>query len=332
MQTRRFTDARSQPKTQAEEAPCGACGGVRSTKRVCSVCMSRPCLDRRLRSALRNGAPLARVATPLFAFLCTLWSVPVSAQPKPEETCPAPPFPTGQAAENRARKIFQYAVGVEATSPREAFELYKCARKLSDRPVIALRLGTLGDTLGEVDTALVALTHYLELAGADAPDADEIKRKVEALRAKKRANDPSVVVDGTPLETEPKKAPPPPPPKSEKAEGMRTRTIVGLATAGAGVIIGGVGGYLLYDARNKSEDLAKTPPGRVLWDGPQGEGKLDQAKSRQTLGIVGISAGGAIAITGLVLCLTGSAGPPKNVELSAAPLPGGFVTATTLRF
>ncbi len=290
--------------------------------------MSRPCLARRPRSAVARTVLLASAG----ALVGVLWADVAAAQPKPDETCPPPPLPTGQAAENRARKIFQYAVGIEATSPREAFELYKCARKLSDRPVIALRLGTLGDTLGETDTALVALTHYLELAGADAPDAEEIKRKVDALRAKKRAADPGVVVDGTPVEPEPKKPPPPPPPPPEKPAGMRTRTVVGLVTTGVGVALGGVGGYLLYDARNKSEDLAKTPPGKVLWDSPQGEGKLDQAKLGQTLGIVGISAGGAIAITGIVLCLTGSPGPTKNVELSAAPLPGGFTTATTLHF
>ena len=265
------------------------------------------------------------------ALTWTLTVGPAEAQPRADESCPPPPLPTGQAAENRARKIFQYAVGIEATQPREAFDLYKCARRLSDRPVIALRLGTLAETLGDTDTALVALTNYLELAGADAPDADDIRKRLEALRETKRASEPGVVVSGTPIEDaslkKPVKADPAP---ATSSGGASTRTLAGLATAGAGVVVAGISGYLLYDARAKSEELAKTPPGRVFWDSPQGEGKLQTARGRQTLGIVGVSVGGALIVGGLVVWLTGS--PPKQVEMTAGPLPGGFAAGTSVRF
>jgi hypothetical protein len=259
------------------------------------------------------------------------WSHPALAEPpKPDETCPAPPYPTGQAAENRARKIFQRAVTLEAGSPREAFELYQCARKLSDKPVLALRLGTLGESLGETDIALAALASYLELAGADAPDAEEIRKRIETLREKKRAAAPSVEVSGTPIEdpaaSSTSAASPPPPVRSPR------RTIAGLATLGAGAIVAGVGGFLLYDARSTSNELAQTPPGRVYWDSPEGQGKLDQAKSRQTMGIVGVSLGGALAVTGVVLLLTGSPGPTKQVEVAAGPVRGGFAASTSWSF
>lgn len=269
------------------------------------------------------------VAVAAFASAFGADAAPAFAEPpKPDETCPSPPFPTGQAAENRARKIFQRAVTLEAGSPREAFELYQCARKLSDKPVLALRLGTLGESLGETDVALAALSSYLELAGSDAPDAEEIRKRIEALRQKKRRETPSVEVTGTPIEE---------PPPSEKAAPSSTRrgrgrTVAGLVTLGAGAVVAGVGGYLLYDARAKSDALAQTPPGRVFWDSPDGQGKLDQAKSRQTVGIVGLSLGGALAVTGVVLLLTGSSGPTKQVEVAAGPVRGGFTAGGTLHF
>jgi hypothetical protein len=284
-------------------------------------------MPRAVRLSLSSWRPALCAAITLGALLATRHA---AAEQRSDEACPTPPFPTGQAAENRARKIFQYAVSIETTRPRDAFELYKCARKLSDRPVIALRLGTLGETLGETDMALVALTHYLELAGADAPDADDIRRRLDALRAKKRAADPGVVVEGAPVTPESKpaeKAAPDP----RTNEALRTRTIVGIVGLAAGAVVAGAGGYLLYDARTRSEDLAKTPPGRVLWDSPDGQGKLDDARHRQTIGIVGLSVGGALVITGAVLCLTGG-NASKNVEVSAGPARGGFVTQTTLRF
>jgi hypothetical protein len=300
----------------------------------------------RARSVVRpSSAPAPAVSTvvralsvrprrPLAAFgvaLALLGACAQTARAEPakaDETCPSPPYPTGQAAENRARKIFQRAVTLEAGSPREAFELYQCARKLSDKPVLALRLGTLGESLGETDIALAALASYLELAGADAPDAEEIRQRIAALREKKRAAEPSVEVTGTPIE----ESSPPPPDKPPPSRKTRGRTIAGLATLGAGAIVAGVGGYLLYDARTTSNELARTPPGRVYWDSPDGQGKLDHAKSRQTMGIVGVSLGGALAVTGVVLLLTGSSGPTKQVEVAAGPLRGGFSAGTTWHF
>lgn len=106
----------------------------------------------------------------------------ISRQASADVACPAPA--DEQSNQQRARELFDQATSREAADPETARSMYTCAQSLVDRPAIALRLGSLSERLGDLETAIRSFEHYLALSGSDAPDAIEMRRHIELLRAK----------------------------------------------------------------------------------------------------------------------------------------------------
>jgi hypothetical protein len=93
-----------------------------------------------------------------------------------------PPVPKdARAAEALSRAEFDRALELEPSDPREALAHFRCAQRAGDRPAIALQIGTVSERLGDEPGAITSFKHYLELAGADAPDADKMRAHIAEL-------------------------------------------------------------------------------------------------------------------------------------------------------
>lgn len=226
------------------------------------------------------------------------------AAARADETC-APPSGSAPADERRARALYDDAVEREAADPEGALARYRCAEALLDRPAIALRRGAVAERLGLVPEAIVAFERYLALAGADAPDATEMRAHVARLRAR-AAEEARPDAEPAPPRAE---APRPAPPAQAISPAGVVLTAAGSLAVAAGVV-------LLVVAKRESDDARAVPPG-TPWSSDDARGAYDAARRDQTIGIFALAGGAALAAVGVVLL----AWPRTTV--AAAPLGRG---------
>jgi hypothetical protein len=135
-----------------------------------------------------------------------------------------------------------------------------------------------------------------------------------------------------PVTPPPPAAPPPATPPPDKAEGgggsiRRTLGIAGIAVGGAGLVLGAaMGGVVIA----KHGDLAKSCPGGTCppADKDTLQPKLDSYHTFSAVSTAGFVAGGALAVTGVVLLVTAPKSKPAVGGVEITPVIGlGFAGA-----
>jgi hypothetical protein len=194
------------------------------------------------------------------------------------EDCPAPTH--GDKDAELAKTFYDRAAEREASDPEGAIAQYRCARLLSDRPAISLRLGAVEERMGHWTGAADAFAHYLALAGTDAPDATEMTAHIDQLR--KRAADERT----------------PPPPAT-----VRGSPVPGFILLGGGGALAAAGVIFTIVGRNQLDAVAALPAG-TPWVSDQASGQWDAGHRNIAIGVTGIVVGGLVAAVGLILVVT----------------------------
>jgi hypothetical protein len=221
-------------------------------------------------------------------------ALPAHADEPPSITCPEDTGRRGEM-ERKGQRLFDEALRREPADPRAALELLLCVQRFADKPAVALRIGTIAERLGKLDLAVRSFERYLALAGAAAPDREEMSAHIRQLRDKLGRSQPP------PAEPPPQREPEPSPPP-EHAE--RKPPIFGWGLAAGGGLLMVVGGVLLYSAKQRSDDVQAIEPGTTLWNSEAARSEFEQAKREQTLGIVSLALGAAAATAGAVLVVS----------------------------
>jgi hypothetical protein len=201
----------------------------------------------------------------------------------------------------RARKLFEEAVALEATDARAALARLECADALVDRASVALRIGIVAEGLGLGPQAARGFERYLALAGDDAPDRGEIRRRIEALQGR---------------EPKPDAGPRAPGPEEELPRPA------GLIVAGVGAAVALAGGALLVAAKIHNDEVHEPKDPKPAWNGEEGSELLEQAELEQTLGIAGLVAGGVIVGAGFAIAFVPLGGGTGNGNAVVALTPG----------
>jgi tetratricopeptide (TPR) repeat protein len=168
---------------------------------------------------------------------------------------------------------------------------------------------------GQYANAILALETYLARQPSSGDEAS-IRRRIEALEKRREEDTTAEPVEPTdaPVAPPPPKETPPPPPLTQEME----RSPVPLYVAGAGAVVGIVGGALWYQAYATVEEIDEQCPVREDPCPRGAEG--NQARNDLTLwGIVG-GVGGAVAVGGLVWYFVQSEQPVQSaLAVEAAP-------------
>ena len=229
------------------------------------------------------------------------------------------PVDTGnpRQMEAKGRALFDEALRREPADPRGALEILSCVQRIADKPAVSLRVGLIAERLGNKRLAAESYERYLALAGDAAPDRVELTRHIEKLRAE---------LAQAPV-TPPPRPDPEPPPQPVKPQEADSPTLgfVTLAVGGA-LMIGG--GYFLWSAKSRNDDVHALEPGSTYWNSPEAQGEMDAAKREQTLGVVGLAAGAVITGLGAWLILD----QKRGVAATAAVSPKSSSAALRVRF
>jgi hypothetical protein len=216
------------------------------------------------------------------------------------------PSPSGEPSrdEAEARRMFHEALAIEAGDPHGALEQLRCAQQHADKPAVALRRATVEERLGNKAEAIASFEHYLDLAGEEAPDREQLRARIEALRGEAPPD------EGPPSEPEPVE------------EGDRNAFVAGWVLTGAGVALAVAGAVFLGVAKQQSDEVHGIEPGTQAWT-PDAQHTFEAAQRNQVIGIVGLAVGGAAAVGGVVLSVTmrpRPGDPPVTARLSPAGL------------
>jgi hypothetical protein len=198
--------------------------------------------------------------------------------------------PSGEPSEDEesARKMFNDALALEASDPKDALERLRCAQRHADKPAIALRMGTIAERLRDRREAIAAFERYLALAGDSAPDREQLRERIVGLRRE--------------LERErAKPAPAPAPAPQPTSQGDEGVFIAGWVVGSVGVGVAIAGAVLLAVAKDQSDSVAAIPPGTVAWDSDEARDTFEAAERHQALGIAGLVIGGALIAGGVVM-------------------------------
>jgi hypothetical protein len=168
-------------------------------------------------------------------------------------------------------------------------------------------------------------------------EAPEKKPWSDKVTVGEKADEVTVEVPALEDAPKPKVEEPKPEPKAEPKDkpqpvddGSNVQGIVGWLTAGVGVAGLGVGTAMRILALSMDdESLGHCQPTDPTLCDPDGVDLRDQARTFQTLSIVGWAAGGALVATGVVLILTAPSGPDDDassaqgrIELAPSIAPG----------
>jgi hypothetical protein len=233
-------------------------------------------------------------------------------------------FAAGQGSFNEA----DYATAI--TYWRDAY------RRDCTAHALLLNLARAYELKGDRAEAVTSLETYLQRK-PDAPDSDQIKRRIDNLKAQMTAAAPppsaTVAPPPTATSTSTGSLPPPPPPDTGKPHG---KSILPLALlGGGGLVVGVVGAIMLSGGASKISDAESATnakgeplcPNRVCPHNPptaEEQAVIDKGndgRSQETLGGVLIGVGVAAVGTGVILYLSSgpsssSADAPKSTTLA----------------
>ena len=241
----------------------------------------------------------------------SLMFAPLPALAAPAETDEIADAPEGED-ENRQRAIEAYQRGTQLYNEakfEEALDAFEEAATLYASPDFQFNIGKCYERLGEYEQAIHHYEIYLRTAG-DTPDAAVIRASIEDLE--KRIAEAEAQAEAE-AEAEANKQPPP---TEDKPTG-KPLIITGGALIGLGVAAG-LGGGLAFGLQvardnNTLGDVLSTNPDNLTF--AEAEAIADEARLNQTLEVVMIGVGGAIAVTGIALLAVGL----KQKKRSAAP-------------
>lgn len=196
--------------------------------------------------------------------------------------------------------------------------------------------------IGNVQIAATATTFEVKIPdlvpeGADAgparvPPPTPPPTRVEPAPAPAPAQPPPVAAPPPRAAAQPPAPPetpaPPPPPKREepKSSPGTAQRVLGWTTAAVGAVGLGVGTVFILQRSSKLNDrdaICPSGTGCTQDDQNQINALTDDARTASTIGTVSLIAGGALAVTGLVLVFTAPSGDSKeSVAISPAVGPG----------
>lgn len=260
----------------------------------------------------------------------------------------AGPVTAADSALQEARKLTSAAM-VEYNVGRfeRALDLYTKAYERYPKPALLFDLGQCHRQLGHFERALFFFHGYLrEQPNAsnrplaeklledsqrqlDAQKAAEAEAEAKAAEAQRAQNASAASAPATTGESLPAPAstavpgPPPPPPSP-------LFRVVGLATAGVGVVLVGVGAYAGLRSASLAKQISQVSAQQGTWT-PQYQSDYESGKSLATVANV-LFVSGAVALgTGAALAWFGW---PKAAPAmaSVAPLPGGASVNLLARF
>lgn len=218
-------------------------------------------------------------------------------------------FAAGQGSFNEA----DYATAI--TYWRDAY------RRDCTAHALLLNLARAYELKGDRAEAIASLETYLQRK-PDAPDADQIKRRIENLKAQQASSAPPP----TPTATAPVPTstvvptPPPPAPDNGHAHG---RSALPLVIFGAGGAIAAVIGVVMIAGGSSKVSDAEAACGSRQCD-PSHQAEIDkgnEGRSQETTGGILVGVGGAAIGVGIIWYLaSGSSG-------SSAQAPGAFAIA-----
>ena len=261
----------------------------------------------------------------------------------------AGPAAAADPALQEARKLTSAAM-VEYNVGRfeRALELYTKAYERYPKPVLLFDLGQCHRQLGHFERALFFFHGYLreqpnasnrplaekllddsqrQLDAQKAAEAEAQARAAEASRAQNAPPPPSSpATAGEPLSPLASSAAPTPPP----APPSPMLRVAGLASAGLGVVLVGVGAYAGLRSASLSKQISQLSTQQGTWT-PQYESDYQSGKSLATVAYVFLAAGAVALATGAALTWFGW---PKATSATAtvAPLPGGASLGLVARF
>jgi len=154
---------------------------------------------------------------------------------------------------------------------------------------------------------------------ASAPNLDKVRGYLDEVEACARAQAPK----------EEPHTPPPPPVRTAPEHRGSTLQIAGAVVGGAGIVGLGIGAAFGWRAHSLQQDRENLCNG-CTWDDAKSRQAADldrRGHAAQTVMVVGVSAGGAAVIAGVVMYLVGA---PSELEVT--PTATGGTASTTWRF
>jgi tetratricopeptide (TPR) repeat protein len=280
-------------------------------------------------SALTLCAALAAGASPLLA------------QPLAPPTPPdAPPLAPSESDKPTAEQVTaareHYAKGKAAQDAGEfetASEEYLAAYAASPQPLLLYNVAQVKRLSGANDEAIEYYEKYLTL-DPDGPGAANSREIVAELRAAKEQDKPPIE-PLLPEEEEARSLPiePPGPPDivipilepKRKAPSGKTLKIMGISTAGLGVVAIGAGVIFGLKARSKSDEVSSYE-GR--WDETKNQ-LFDDGESAERLMLISTTVGAAAVITGGVLYYMGARKDARAERLEVGVNDSGVTVSIT---
>jgi tetratricopeptide (TPR) repeat protein len=199
-------------------------------------------------------------------------------------------FAAGQGSFNEA----DYATAI--TYWRDAY------RRDCTAHALLLNLGRAYELKSDRSEAVNSLETYLQRK-PDAPDADQIRRRIENLKSQMVAAAPAPTAAPLPPAAPAAVAPTPLAPDSDGARGPGATPLI---LAGAGGVIAIVGTVLLVSGMKKEDEAATQCPSRVNCGSVADDG--NSARTQEKIGGTMIGVGGAAIAGGLIWFFVSSKG------------------------
>jgi hypothetical protein len=231
----------------------------------------------------------------------------------------------GVASAQPARQLYEEGLRhYGAGEYDDAISKWEVAYQLSKAPLLLFNLGQAHRLKGDCVRARALYARYRE--AEPAPKNLEELVAAEALCPVEPVSEtaPEPVAETPPAETPRVAVENEPPPAPRRRRSRRGQRIAGIATAGAGVVIGGAGAYFGW----RAADAAATVEEREgEWTPELADLEARGARDR-TIALIAGGAGAAAIVTGAVVYLLGRDDPAVEVS----PTRGGAAASWRVRF
>jgi tetratricopeptide (TPR) repeat protein len=227
-----------------------------------------------------------------FALVAALASTAAADTPAtPASAAPAPPEPDA-AREHYERGLARYNLADFDGAILE----FKQSYEISKAPRLLFNLAQAYRLKKDYESALFFYNTYLRTEPS-APNRDDVEAKIAEM---KQALEEARKAQATPPRAQPRSEPPVD--RVAEARTRRRRLLLGLGTAGAGLVVAGVGGGLLGLAAHDSSQLHQIAVNREAWTSAS-QARYDEGSRSQTAGVVLVAVGGAALVAGGVWAL-----------------------------
>jgi tetratricopeptide (TPR) repeat protein len=213
----------------------------------------------------------------------------------------------------------QAEIAFENGDFRQAGKLLEFAYQAYPEPTILYNLGQTLERAGEPDAALHAYRRYLE-AAPTASDRSAVLALIEKLESTARPLHPTHTTDSTPTESGPPIARLPA--RDQPRRPGSTTRIAGLATAGVGAAMVGVGAYFAIQAGRRASEVDECAAAVPLCSKPHVDSLYRDGERAATTAKVLFGVGGAALIGGAILYYLGHQPEASDSALSVSSTAG----------